>query len=87
MTSTERKVLEVRDPERALDGVVVGDRDEIHPARPGNAVDPVGVGEGFAEAGAPQRIVPAIGGEARVDVQIATCVAGRLSDLAHLHTM
>ncbi len=67
----EEGVLEVRDPERSLHRVVVGDRDEIHPPGPGHAVDPLGLGEGFTEPRALQRVVAAVGREARVDVEVA----------------
>ena len=62
------------DPERALDGVVVADRDEAHPTALAHPVDALGIAERLAEPRSPQRIVPAVRRERRVNVQIAQCL-------------
>ena len=72
----EEGVLEVRDPQRALDRVVVGDRDEVHPPSPRHAVDALRLGERLPEPRAPQRKVPAIRRKARMNVQVAASSAG-----------
>jgi hypothetical protein len=68
----EERVGKVRDPQRALDGVVVADRDEVHAARLADAVHALGVRVGLAEACATQRVVPAVRRVDRVHVQVAT---------------
>jgi hypothetical protein len=67
----EERVGKVRDPQRALQRVVIRNRDEIHPAALAHAVDALGFGVGLAEPCPAERVVAAVGGVARVRVQVA----------------
>ena len=66
----QERPREVGDAQRALDRVVVGDRDQVHAAGPADPVEAFGVGVGLAQAGPAQRVVPAVGGVGRVAVQV-----------------
>ncbi len=75
----EERVREVRDPQRTLDRVVVGDRDEGHATRLAGAVDALGLRVRLAELGAAERVVAAVRRVDRVDVQVAAVHCSRCS--------
>ncbi len=67
----EECVGEVRNPQRALERVAIRDGHEAHPALLAHAVHTLGIGVRLAELRATKGVVPAVGGVARVHVQIA----------------
>ena len=81
----QERVGLVRDAQRALDRVVVADRDVRHAALPADAIHALGLRVRLAETCAAECVVPAVRRVDRVDVQVAaahclTCkpLSGRL---------
>src|ERR1700690_341479 len=68
----------MRDAQRSLDRVVVGDRDQRHPAANAGVVEHVRVRVRLTEAGPAKRVVAAVGRPGGVDVQIALVVRREL---------
>ena len=74
----EERVRPVRDAQRALDRVVVGDRDEGHAAANAGVVEHVRLRVRLAQAGPAKRVVAAVGRPGGMDVQIALAVRREL---------